>query len=422
MGILLRKHAKWILLLAWACPAWATAPGAQGPCVAADSSSAIEKLVGDLSALSGTPKASPGSETVELGHHLRAVGCARYPGGIVGLTRDVTSALSQGLACFSRLGPARKADVASILRLLEPGQGKELRLICDQPPGLSDEMRGHDFLLLDDGIAHGISPKEPLGPAIVYDTRAVARTPDQRPHITFHELLHVLGYEHASGIDVNYLSDICCFDLPGVTGQRKREMACKLLKENPSWTRAKYQSRFAELMATSGRHLIAADSAWYAMWGSSLMADDAGRGHANPLPLYRAMLSMGSSPDLARDPAMARDTGVAMTAAILGGAALDALPVQERKQLQGAFTQKVVDRFYPQTDSRLARERSFAVQFAEVLGDYIRKDFPRARKAATELEKKDPDILEQVTPGEAQAISGINQLLAFTIKTGGWSR
>jgi hypothetical protein len=201
--------------------------------------------------------------------------CKSYgAGGIPGLSVDLERGLRQGLECLRGLGPARRMDAARLLAFLKGGLGRPSQITCADPDAVA-EARKHGDLSKPmprvpqsaDAISH--FPGEPGYPGMELN---LTGTPFSKagmleaPEVLFHEMLHWLGYAHNEGVDVTYLTSLCCFPAAGGDSyeKKKQEESCDLLKRNPDWTSVEYQRSFAHIMDSDAHPRIAFNAAWAA--------------------------------------------------------------------------------------------------------------------------------------------------------------
>jgi hypothetical protein len=124
------------------------------------------------------------------------------------------------------------------------------------------------MIIEKDEAARAYSVDSPDFPALLFnlDSKTLGDAEGQAAPTLFHEMLHWLGYRHHHGIDVTYLSEICCF--PSADDKtNNREQACQLLKDNPNFGSEEYHRRFTQVMDNIYQSDVGIKSAWSAIHG-----------------------------------------------------------------------------------------------------------------------------------------------------------
>jgi hypothetical protein len=279
------------------------------------------------------------------GEPFQLSGCESYKrGGPTGLASDIRKALSTGLSCWDRLGGKRREERQKILDLLLDSK-KPVRVQCSrdvQAPRVVSTLPG-DAGFPGMKINLDLFEKKPELETL---ESAVLST-------LFHESVHWLGYSHSHGVDVAYLSELCCMSAPANT------KACQLLQEkNLGASNEKYVRFFARELAAQGRMHVAWDAAWVTSFQS-----------ADGAPLYWTALEIEDVPK--NNSETWREIGDPLIGISYTYAALKFGNLE--KQAQARYIQ-MKEQFYPSSDPKLAARAQFAEEFGKALLHLLKKE------------------------------------------------
>jgi hypothetical protein len=185
------------------------------------------------------------------------------------------------------------------------------------------------------------------------------------PQTLFHEMLHWLNYKHNEGVDITYLTTVCCFNPTEYEYQRDaRQSACGLLGRNLDWTGAEYQRLFARIMALDSRPQIALNSGYSAMHAAPLLIPHP-PDHHNAIGLYEATkVLMNEDRRLWQE--RNRTEGRPLLGVILGQAALINLQHEPGYPMIQDFHEHILSA-YPENNAELRKIRELGTTFGKLL-------------------------------------------------------
>lgn len=309
------------------------------------SSTPVDQLLADMSWLSFRPETNKAA--VPLGNNFVAQNCKSYPhGGVDGLARALTEGLQTGLSCLARLGPERRMDAARMLAFLDEKSAKKAKIRCGHvgqvtgrgEPDSSKPGRYIPIAVEKDEIARAYTIESPDFPALQLnlDSESLKEKDTQAQQTIFHEMLHWLGYKHGHGVDVTYLTEICCFHSKD-DWKNNRENACQLLKDNPDFESEEYHRRFAKVMNNNFRSNIALDAAWKSI-----------RGRTDTSSLYASVYELANSDRSLFESIQwnYREKGDPLFYMVLARASVGSLPPEKKKAAIAQVAEKI-DSVYP---------------------------------------------------------------------------
>jgi hypothetical protein len=197
---------------------------------------------------------------VDVGNHFEAAGCDPYPGGIERLKMDLDHAVTYGIHTLSKMkNSARKKDARKFKKFLESSKDA-VRIYC-HPKLTASQILEFSEERVNDAVAWTYKKGHPLFPAIGIDLEKLESDPFSNYSILLHEMVHLLGYDHTSGVDVSYLLPLCTF---GANSEIK-ETACSLLdSEGLDWKSPEYFVPFTQIMIHYSRGHVALEASFAA--------------------------------------------------------------------------------------------------------------------------------------------------------------
>lgn len=154
--------------------------------------------------------------------------CTRTKMGRDKVGEKLIEEVKQGTECLMEHGDESIRDALGVFGIF----------FLNRPVQVLCQKTGENFYLHQNGQKQCYSlPREVRGAAFhnMDETPVIAFNIDRKPNpgLTFHELMHFLGYEHDEFPDIIYLTTHCCFpDKKEV--EADREAACRMLKNRPS--------------------------------------------------------------------------------------------------------------------------------------------------------------------------------------------
>lgn len=313
-----------------------------------------ENLFTDLSWLQFKPTGH--GKTVDLGNHLMAENCEKFPnGGLQRIAQAVNDGLKKGLSCLSKLNDSGKMNAAKLLSFFEKNAAKKGIIYCGHPG--ETVIQGKDpsstsVIISRNYAAHSFPRDIPNFPGLYLnlDYEEFQKNPNSVSSTIFHEMMHWLGYPHGEGIDVAYLAETCCTSNPELEFEKiAQKESCSLLKDSPKFTSAEYHRRFSRIM----KHIFISSVPLQAAWNASFQTPPLQAGkllRRDSSPLMASVLASAEE-DLSLWKKDAREKGHLLSHLILGKAGLKNLPENSRAKYEAEF-QKTIQSLYPSQDIR----------------------------------------------------------------------
>lgn len=303
-----------------------------------------EKLLADLSWLQFKP--TPHGKTVDLGNHLIAENCEKFPnGGLQRIAQAASDGLKKGLSCLSQMDDFGKMNAARLLSFFDKNAAKKAIIRCIHVGETPNIMNGQH-------AAHSFPRNSPNFPGLYLNIDYVEfqKNPNSVSSTIFHEMMHWLGYPHGEGIDVTYLAESCCTSEPKSDYEKVAQTdSCSLLKDHPKFTSPEYHRRFARIMKHNFISSVPLQAAWNASFQSPpLQSGTPIRRDSSPL---MASVLASAEEDLSLWKKEALEKGHLFGHLILGKAGLKNLPEKSRGKYKAEF-QKIVHSHYPTQDLR----------------------------------------------------------------------
>jgi len=380
-------------------------PSSQSDCPGLEPPPNADALIKDVSWINARA-GKPNGTDVPLGHGIVARNCQAFPeGGVDGVSRAITEGLKEGLACLAELSPKRRMDAAKMLALLGQGPGaKPLLIQCTDPYEVGDP------------VDHEPGPARYVGKAAMCPSPAFPRVtlhsannkgapPEAIQATILHEMMHLIGYKHAQGADMPYLAEICC--IKGYKSTYIQSSACKIIKTEENWTTWKYANQFSEIMmqVKYQDELVINSVAAFVRTSA-----DGGKGpNRDATPLFSVAMNMATIG--AKAPAVRRNDGSAMTALVLGRAALEHMTPDQRANHQPGYEASISNWLFPKSDPFLIERREFAELFGMILGEAskLKDNTERLNSVLPVLAAKRKTACAKLNPSERLMINNIGR-------------